>query len=72
MRSGKASIIWLAYFLSGKHLQGLTVDPHPVIVTVRDRLGSSYVPMIPLLQGGGPPKQCQKNLKMLQVHAWFG
>ena len=57
---------------SQHNLHGLTVDPHPVIVTVRDKLGSSYVPMLPLFQGGGPPKQCQKNLKMLQVHAWFG
>ena len=31
--------------------------PHPVIVTIRDNiiLGSSYIPIISLLQGG-PPK----------------
>ena len=33
--------------------------PLPVIVTIRDSviiLGSPYIPIIPLLQGGGPPK----------------
>ena len=34
--------------------------PHPVLVTIRenrDSIGFSYIPMIPLLQGGGgPPK----------------
>ena len=37
------------------------VDPHPVIVTIGYKRDSSkvllyYIPIIPLLQGGGPPK----------------
>ena len=32
-------------------------SPHPVIVTIRDN--KEYIPRIPLLQGGGSPREIQ-------------
>ena len=44
----------LLYYIILYHTLG--APPHPVIVAIRDNkdlLGSSYIPIIPLLQGGG-------------------